>query len=490
MAVNSLKKKLFPADLGWNILNNLDKFNDKSNLIALLSHKFDQLVDHTIFGKFTDLFAEAVKFYEKHNSFPDVAYLNKRFPEGKLIKVLKNEEFSMTFYEDLVKNLDYEILIKKFNDILGRSTEVDIQGCLELSKDLARFATTNETLPESTKEGLLNSYEDYVKDYRGIKTGMTALDNVIGVLGFRSLSVYAAPSGHGKSTFAITQAYNSAVNMGMHVCYVSFEVPARHIWFNLASIESSYSKDSNKKIPSSKMKEALLTQEEREYYKEHVENMMAKIKACGGYIDVVDQTEMPCDTFEQFCAKLEERAEKVGRPADLIIVDNVDNLQVLKSSEKDETTKVNQYIIALDKFTKTYKDGVGTAMLLLSQVNRTGLKKMMSMESTGDQEVNIDVTCIQKFNALYEKATTVLVGFSSPKMRVNNEVRVMPVKLRNRALPTRPVSLGVAFEYSKLGGDYKENVNSMEDLENSFETATATEGEWDVNEMEFGAIDE
>lgn len=467
--VSELKKKLFPADLAWNILNNLDKFNERSGLIEILSDKFDQLVEHSIFSKFIGLFSEAVKYYKIHNTFPDIAYLNRKFPDGKLIKVLKGEEFSMTFYDDLIKNLEYEILIKKFNDVLGKSTEIRIDKCLELSKDLARFAATHEKMPQETKQGLLNSYDDYAKDFKGISTGMQSLDDVIGVLGYRSLSALAAPSGHGKSTFAITLAYNVAVKMGLHVCYVSYEVPARHIWFNLASIESSYSNDPKKRLVSSKIKEAKLTDEERVYYREHIENITDQLNHSGGYIDVLDQTEMQCETFEQFCSCLEERAENLHRPADLIIVDNVDNLQILKSSERDETTKVNQYIIALDKFTKTYCDGVGTSMLLLSQVNRTGLKKMMAMESTGDQEVNLDVTCIQKFNALYEKPTTVLIEFSSPKMRVNKEMRIMPVKLRNRALPIRPVSMTVDFEYSRTGSQYKEKIHDIEEVVNMTE---------------------
>jgi len=490
--MDALKKKLFPADLGWNILNNLDKFNDKSNLITILSQKFDQLKEHTIFGKFTDLFDEAVNYYTKHNVFPDITYLNKKFPEGKLIKILTGEPFSMSLYEDLVKNLDYEIIIKKFNDTIGRSSEVEIDKCLELSKDLARFASTNEETVEDTKESLLNMYDEYAKNYKGISTGIKALDDVIGVLGFRSLSTFAAPSGHGKSTFAITLAYNAAL-AGMRVCYVSFEVPKNNIWFNLVSMESSYSKDPRKKLPSSIIKERKLTEEQSGYYREHLNNLFDRIKLADGYIDVVDQTEIQCETFEQLCAKLEERVEKTGYVADLIIVDNVDNLQVLKGSERDESTRVNQYIIALDKFTKTYCGGIGTAMLLLTQVNRTGIKKLSGMETSGDSEVSIDVTCIQKFNALYEKATTVLVGYSSPKMRVSNLLNVMPIKLRNRKLPIRPVGLTVNFEYSKIVGKHVENVNTAESIKNRLPDPNSTpvpQEEYIDDENIFGDIDD
>lgn len=463
--MNNLKKKLFPADLAWNILNNLDKFNDRNNLIEILSNRFTQLKEHTIFGLFTDLFNEAVSFYNKHGVFPDITYLNNRFPDGKLIKILKNEEFSMTLYDELLKTLEYELLIQKFNNNIASKTDVDVQACLELSKDLATFASHNTEMPKDTKESWLNSYDDYVKNFRGIETGMKELDQVIGVLGFRSLSTFAAPSGHGKSTFAISLAYNSALK-GMTVDYVSFEVPKNHILFNLIGIESCNTTNPNEKLNTSKIKGSKLTPEERETYRKCTQRLMDKVKNAGGYINIVDQTEVQSESFEQFCASLESIAEERGKPADLIIIDNVDNLQIMKSTEKDEATRVNQYIIALDKYCKTYCNNIGTAIMLLTQVNRTGIKKINAMDSTGDKEVSIDVTCIQKFNALYEKSTTVLVGYSSPSIRANGAIRIMPVKLRNSALPTRPIELHAEFEYSRITGGHINTQTSDNDLLN------------------------
>lgn len=480
--MNELKNKLFPADLAWNILNNLDKFNDRSNLIENLSKKFIDLKEHTIFGLFTDLFKESVTFYNKHGLFPDITYLNKRFPDGKLIKVLKNEEFSMSLYDELLKTIDYELLIQNFNNKIASKPDVDVDACLELSKSLARFASRNSEIPKDTKESWLNSYEDYAKDFKGIKTGMKELDEVIGVLGFRSLSTFAAPSGHGKSTFAISLAYNVAL-MGMTVDYVSFEVPKNHILFNLVSIESSNENNPRERLNSSKIKGSKLDERERELYKNYLIRLMSKLKHSGGFINIIDQTEVQSDSFEQFCASLENIAEERGTPADLIIIDNVDNLQIMKSSERDEITRVNQYIISLDKFCKTYYNNIGTSLMLLTQVNRTGIKKINSMDNQGDKEVSIDVTCIQKFNALYEKSTTVLVGYSSPSIRVNNAIKIMPIKLRNNALPTRPVSLRAEFEYSKISGGLEYNLASDDDL---IEGSLTDENDFSVD---FGDLD-
>ena len=478
-------EKVFQADLAWTILNNLDKFNDRSRLIYTLKEKFDKVKDHTIYSMFIPLFTEAVKYYDIHGIFPDMNYLNKRLPDGKLIKIT-NEEFTMSLYEDLSMTLDYEAVISKFSNTIGVSTRIDREECLELSRDLANLASHTLEIPKATKADLINSYNTYVEEYKGIKTGLTDLDEAIGVLGYRSLSAVAAPSGHGKSTMAITIAYNAAMQ-GYSVTYTSFEVPGKHIWFNLASIESSYAENDEDKLIATDIKEAKLDDRQKALYEKYMKSMLEKFDQSHGYIDVMDQTEIQCETFEELCAKWESRAEELGRPSDLIIIDNVDNLQILKSSERDESTRVNQYIINLDKYCKTYYGGVGTHIMLLSQVNRTGIRKMSAMEGNNDG-VTLDVTCIQKFNALYEKPTLVMVGYSTPSMRIVNSMKVLPVKLRNRPLPNKPIALTANFKYSKIEGKYEsveasdETIKNVSNVENIKEIFNADEA--------FGSIDE
>lgn len=474
-------EKVFQADLAWTVLNNLEKFNDRPALVYTMKEKFDKVKDHTIYSMFIPLFTEAVAYHEIHGNFPDMDYLNKRLPEGRLIKIT-NEPFSMTMYEDLSMTLDYEYLIAKFNNTIGMSTRIDREQCLELSRDLANLASHNIEIPKMTKQKLIDSYEEYIKEYKGIKTGIRDLDEVIGDLPYRAVSCLAAPSGHGKTTLALTIAYNAAMQ-GYTVLYVSFEVTQLLLWFNLASIESSIELNENDRLVSSDIKSGILTDRQKELYQKYMTRMLEKIDQAHGWIEVMDQTTIQCETFEELTAKLESKAEDLGRTPDLIIVDNVDNLQVLKSSERDESTKVNQYIIALDKYSKTYCNGVGTHIMLLSQVNRTGMKKMSAMEGNSEN-VSVDVTCIQKFNALYEKASTVMVEYSSPAMRVHKMMKVLPVKLRNKPLPIKPVNLTVEFKYSKVSGGYADPTFSDDEI------TGASDGDFEIiNDEMFGSLE-
>jgi hypothetical protein len=94
------------------------------------------------------------------------------------------------------------------------------------------------------------------------------------------------------------------------------------------------------------------------------------------------------------------------------------------------------------------------------------MKKLGTPDKGNPNEtsVKIDVTCVQKYNALYEKATCVLVAFSDAATRARNMMRIYPVKLRNRPLPTRPVEVQVNFRYSKVLGDFPDKPYTQEEI--------------------------
>jgi replicative DNA helicase len=318
----------------------------------------------------------------------------------------------------------------------------------ELAQRMSRYCDTAVEQAPLDKQSIINMYTNYKKTYKGVKTLIPELDDLIGCLGFKSLSVIAAPSGTGKSTLATTLAYNVAVKGGLCVDYITFEIPEEHMWFNLTSMESQ---EMGYNIPASKMKEATLTEEESVNFTNSSESLLNKLNKSGGYIKVLDQTRASADTFEELCNKLESMAEERGRKADLIIIDNVDNLKVLRSSERDVVTKVNNFIIKLDAFSKTYCNGDGTAICLLSQVNRGGVKKFQTAEQ-GESKSQIDYTVVQQFNSLIERSTVLLCLYSDERMRGLGRINIYPVKLRNRGSSSNALKLPAQFAFSHIGG--------------------------------------
>lgn len=447
------RDKIMPTQWFWCILNNLDKFNDKPDLILDLIGKFKKIEDHRILSTLKVIIEAVEKGYNELGKFPDVAWLKLNF-KGNIAIIISNDEFSMQIYESMDRYLDQELIKQEINRRIVEKDNPTLEDYRRLIKDITTFSDRIEESPEQTKERLINLYDEYSESFDGIQTHIKPVDDVIGILGYQSLSVFAAPSGHGKSTFAMSVAYYAALD-GKQVDYLSFEIPENHAWFNFVSM---YSEDKDIKLKSSIIKEAGLNEEEQQAYKKYTEELLDLIKAKGGYLKIIDQTSAGASTFEGLCAKLESMAEERKRPADLIVVDNVDNLQILKSSERDEATRVNNYIIALDSFCKKYYNGRGTAILLLSQVNRTALKRLHSTEGEdAEKKTKIDVTCVQKFNALYEKATCVLIGYADEVLRSQGTMKIHPAKLRNRAVPTKPITVSVNFGFSKIRGEFALN---------------------------------
>ena len=448
------EKKFTLSEYNWHILNNLREFDNKPELIKNLYTKMVQyLPEHTILLQFYDFYNTALEYFDNHKQFPDIKWFQVNYKKSSKIKVT-SDDFSIQVFEDCVKLVDAEIIKKSCASVVN-TVSPDISQLRQLSNTISKYCDNAASIPPVAKADIIDMYDVYSADYQGIYTGIGVLDETIGVMGHKSLSVFGAPSGHGKSTFAISVAFNAAVHQGLCVDYISYEVPKEHIWFNLVSLMSA---DLSSTLEAGDIKEGKLTEAQRILYKEVAQDLLQAIKDSGGYINIVD-------TFEGLCARIEgiatERLDgnkKFDRKADLIIIDNVDNLQILKSSERDEQTRVNNYIIKFDSFVKQYHHNDGCCMLLLTQLNRGGLarlNKANESETNGEKSKGIDVTVFQKFNALYEKPTCCLVGFADAAMRSAGHMTVYPVKLRNRPVPERPVMLTADYMHSRIGGAFE-----------------------------------
>lgn len=462
-------EKYYPHMIAWIILNRLKEFNDSPTKIRELSDKFNRLTTHTIYHKFAPIYEEAVKYFDIHNKFPDVKYLNERFPDGRVIWEMTNSSFSLDMYDKLRKQLEYELIIQDFNAEIGNSDTINISACKKFSKILQRFSENNVEIPLDTKEEWLNSYETFEEEYHGIKTGIKALDEQIGDLG--GIVTMAAPSGNGKSTTALSMAYNISTLLdeygtGRNVLYINFEMPKFQMQANIVSMESSFQDNPKLRLKATDIKEKKLDKEQKELYKHYMADYMKRLNESRGYLSLIDNTSMTgYSTIDEFMSSIEEHSAKVGRKFDIIVIDNFDSLKMLKGEKgQDETGKMNYFVTRLDAFTKTYMDGYGTTIILLSQTNRDGVKKLKAMEANNSQEITIDYTAIQQYSSLYERATTVLVLYSSALMRSSNQLKVMPVKLRNKPLPRTPITLTARWDFSYVGGAYKPPQVTTEDL--------------------------
>lgn len=454
-----VEEKYYPHNIAWIVLNKLKDFNEKPEYIKELYKRFAELKNHSIYFKFEPLYREAVNYFDKHNKFPDIDYLNERFTDGRTILEFPNASLSIDMYDELRKQLDYEILIQDFNQVLGKSDHIDMEGCKELGKKLTKFAEFNIDIPVDVKDDWILAYDRFKEEYHGITTGNKIIDEQVGKL--NGITTIAAPSGNGKSTFALSLAYNISTmpdenGQGRNVLYISYEMTKFELQACLASIESSFSDNFKERIKATDIREKNLGPNEEALFKKHINNYLQRLNFSKGYISLIDNTSMTgYSTIDEFFASIEEHSAKVNKKFDIIFIDNFDSLKMLKGEKgQDETAKMNYFVTKMDAFSKTYMDGYGTTIVLLSQTNRDGFKKLKAMEANGSQEITIDFTVLQQYSALYERATAVLVLYSSALMRSNNQLKLMPVKLRNKPLPRQPLTLTTRWDYSYVGGSY------------------------------------
>lgn len=482
------EEKYFPHQIAWIVLNRLQEFDEKPEIIQELTEKFEHLTGHTIYYKFAPMYREGVNYFQEQGHFPDLDYLNSRFPDGRMILYMPHALLSSAMVDKLNKTLDYEILIQDFNYRIGESETIDIEGMREFSQKFADFAEHCQEIPQDTKDEWLDSYETFVEEFHGISTGNKILDEQIGTLG--GLVTIAAPSSNGKSTFALSLAYNIATQksertgMGGNVLYISYEMTKFQLQAGIVSIESSFSGMEAPKLKASDIKEAALSADGRQLYKEYISNFMARLNYSGGYLKLVDNTAMTGNnTIEGFMSQIEKISEELNRKFDIIFIDNVDSLNIFKGERgQDEMAKMNSFITKLDAFSKTYMNGYGTTIVLLSQTNREGFKKLKAMESNGSEEITIDFTVLQRYSALYERACTVLVLYSSALMRANHQLKVMPVKLRNKPLPRLPLTLAAKWEYSYIGSGYKPPSITGDDLSTLIDKYDEIEDNYDIDD--------
>lgn len=460
------RDKIRPAELSFIILNHLNTFDTKPDQINLIIEKFEKLKDHVLYTH-SLYYQKAYEYYNVHQKFPDIEWLTCALPNMAIKKQQGN--YSYSIYEDFIAVLDKEGVKKLIEKLVVENNNLTSDEVSLSIKALTAYNNKNATVKKIDKEAWLNTFDEYSKNYKGVKTYIKQIDDIIGVLGYKSISVFGAPSGSGKSTLATTLAYNAAVFGGLCVDYITFEIPEDHMRFNLASIESTYM-EGYEDCPSSNWKQiAAATDEEKailsKRYRECSESLMAKLNDTGGFINPIDYSRLKSYSYEEFCARLETEAENReggARKADLVVIDNIDGFSIFKSTEKDAIKKVDSMIRSLDEFSKTYYNGEGTHFLLLTQTNREGiltLKNAAGEESDTDakgkkkKKAEPDMRCISTYNALYEKAAIVLLGYSVQGI---NRLNLYPVKMRNMGTEIKCIKLSTDFPHSKICG---ENVN-------------------------------
>ncbi|MHC1777545.1 MAG: replicative DNA helicase [Lentimicrobium sp.] len=204
----------------------------------------NDLTSKKLFESFREILSEG--------KTPDIILLSDRSGIGltEVAEIMSNIDFKIDFRQNLQALISHNIEQKLLTLSLSIQSKIksntDIFTILSHIKD---FISTNEVSTvqrimhvETHYDKLMINLEDRQTNKRvGIRTGLSKWDLHTGGLQPSDLVIIAAETSNGKTSLALTIAYNSAILFGARIAIFSYEMSAEQLTARLASMESGIS---------------------------------------------------------------------------------------------------------------------------------------------------------------------------------------------------------------------------------------------------------
>lgn len=290
---------------------------------------------------------------------------------------------------------------------------------------------------------ILDVYESKVDD-SGIKTGISSIDKKIGGLQPSQVTTIGGFTGAGKSILSVSIAYNAA-QQGYNVAYISLELSAEHLMYNLYS-RHSYTANLSKKIEHRDLKHKKLDEEQLKCFKEEVIPTYNELE---GKVYILDEQDIESYTFFSFDNKLLEveklAINETGHGIDLFIVDHVQMLKFATNDKMSEGSMINKWV---DYFRQNAMDWLKTKRqvhcILDAQINRTGWQR--ACRNNG----HYSLTALAEASELERASAQVLTIFSDPSLIASKECKISLLKSRDGSVDDEPNVVYADYPYCTI----------------------------------------
>lgn len=291
-------------------------------------------------------------------------------------------------------------------------------------------------------------------DQSGIKTLTGKIDEYIGGLKPGQVSVIAAYTGQGKSTFCVGLTH-SAIKQGYNVCYLSLELNSEHILYDLIS-RHSVEKDENfnnkfdRGIIQTNLKNKTLSKEDWDYT---YHTILPDLSNQPGKVYILDEQDIEAYSFFAFDNKLQEiddkAIEETGHGIDLIVVDHVQQFQY---NPTNRNSSVNDTInVWVDYFRRQALDFLKTKrqvhVTLCAQLNRQGWTYAQKHEGM------YHLTALKEANEIETSASIIITLFSDAQLAAGNEIKFAILKNRDGERMSMADTIYCDFAHQLIGGD-------------------------------------
>lgn len=413
----------------------------------------EEIKSHNILQSFEEEVLEAyIQIYKTIGNVPSVELLQQSVPQFRCQ--------STYVINDLLNSI--KIFVKDrinkqaSNELIAIAGEVSKNGITELVSDKLNNLMNTDANTIMYNNIIDNIDEIYNRtiDKSGIRTDTKKIDDYIGGLKPGQLSTVAAFTGGGKSTFAVCLMH-SAIKQGFNVCYLSLELSADHLLYNLISrhsvdIDEKFQKKFKKPIEHTALKNKTLPNGDWEYIKNKI---IPDLKKQPGKFYILDEQDLEARTFFAFSSKLQEieniANEETGHGIDLLVVDHIQMLQYSETnSRQSENTIINKWVNyfrsqCLD-FLKTKRQ---IHVLMCAQINRQGWARAAKHDGL------YDLTALKEANEIETASAIIISLFTDPALANGKEIKFGILKNRDGIKSDRADVIYCDFAHQLIGGD-------------------------------------
>lgn len=440
------------------------EYESQDELISMLiePRSYEKYDSGQFYGRHKPLISDAnVKILEEYmklcNSLkkkPTIELLKQKFPTMNFdnIKPIPYAQLEETIKIDIekLKQKDNSFKLMYISNIVnqeGVTAEV-IDELLDLTKEDKTNSTYRDLLPD------LKGIYEKASLQKGIKTGVSQVDERTGGLQPGTFNCLAGFAGAGKTTAAVNIVYN-ALKDGKNVCYITLEVPKIDMYYNFGS-RHSFEKDFPKPISHSFVKKRELSKKDADYFFDTVLTDFAE--KYGNSLYILDETEFESYTFRSFESKIKEcdtiATDKTGKGIDLLVIDQAQLLKFSNdmSSAGNETSVINLYVSFFRQQAINFLHSKRPCtVLMLSQINRTGF------EYASKHDGRYTLTNLAEANELERASAIVLALYTDESLKASKQVSIQMLKSRNGETLVDPVIAFMDPVYYVFGSEVSDS---------------------------------
>lgn len=367
---------------------------------------------------------------------PEFVYGQTPFPyQFKPLSLTKKDIFLV-----LRKELDFRT--KK--NLLGKfySLQVDLEkdSLEEIKSKVGGVLDCFKTKSSFTETW--NARETYIKNLgkpkRFLKSGIKSLDEKIEGIRFGTLTTLIGFAGAGKSTMALTLAYQALRNK-YNVLFISSEVAKEDIVNQILSCHSRWFTNGSRGIAYKSILNQKLSEPDVSFLFDELEPDL-KSGAYGKFV-VADTNEI--DDYSVM--GLRSFFSGLSVEPNVIIVDYFQRLPVKARNREEMLFKQTQMVKAFTEISVGDEKHDQKAVILLSQTNRSGYKEAKTSKGMYDSTAIFEVSQLEKDSHL------ILAVYNSKELNEKSKIGISVVKNRTGSLSYDLTEIPVDYRYYAVG---------------------------------------